>query len=30
MPYTLSQQWLTEPAEYYERERGIHLFARWN
>ncbi len=30
MPYTLSQQWLTAPAEYYERERGIHLFARWN
>ena len=30
MPYTLSQQWLTAPAEYYERERGIHLFAKWN
>lgn len=30
MPYTLKQQWLTAPAEYYERERGINLFAKWN
>lgn len=30
MPYTLEQQWLLEPADYYERERGINLFAKWN
>lgn len=30
MPYTAQQKWLLEPAEYYERERGIPLFQRWN
>lgn len=30
MPYTSRQKWLLEPAEYYERERGIPLFQRWN
>ena len=30
LPYTLEQQWLLEPADYYERERGINLFAKWN
>ena len=30
MPYTSRQKWLLDPAEYYERERGIPLFQRWN
>lgn len=30
MPYTQEQRWLLEPAEYYEKERGIRLFDVWN
>lgn len=30
MPYTPEQKWLLEPAQYYEEERGIHLFDVWN
>ncbi|MEG0796967.1 MAG: hypothetical protein RR397_10770 [Odoribacter sp.] len=30
MPYTPDQKWLLEPAEYYERERGVRLFDVWN
>ena len=30
MPYTAEQNWLLEPAGYYEKERGIPLFAKWN
>ena len=30
MPYTAQQKWLLAPAEYYEKERGIPLFQKWN
>ena len=30
MPYTQEQRWLLEPAEYYEKEKGIRLFDVWN
>lgn len=30
MPYEPEQKWLLEPADYYETERGIHLFDVWN
>lgn len=30
MPYEPEQKWLLEPAQYYEDERGIHLFDVWN
>lgn len=30
MPYTPDQKWLLDPAEYYERERGVRLFDVWN
>lgn len=30
MPYTAEQKWLTEYAQYYEKEAGIRLFDTWN
>lgn len=30
MPYTAQQKWLLAPADYYEKERGIPLFQKWN
>ena len=30
MPYTPEQRWLLDAANYYEEERGIHLFDVWN
>lgn len=30
MVYSPEQKWLLEPADYYESERGIHLFDVWN
>lgn len=30
MPYEPEQKWLLEPADYYETERGVHLFDVWN
>lgn len=30
MPYEPQQKWLLEAANYYEEERGIHLFDVWN
>ncbi len=30
MPYTPSQKWLLEPADYYEKEKGVRLFDVWN
>lgn len=30
MPYLSTQKWLLDAADYYERERGIHLIEEWN